>query len=129
MSDFVEYISNAEITQSQINGDTNLKSYENNVYSIKIVTYQELEEFIEKYNINPAKEIPDSTFEHSEIIAIISKYDIESVEKRVGGLTFNFTGTNDASTYNVHIYAISKAINTNCIYRYFLDNTRWRNKC
>lgn len=129
MSDFVEYISNAEITQSQINGDTNLKSYENNVYSIKIVTYQELEKFIEKYNINPAKEIPASTFERSEIISIISKYDIESVEKRVGGLTFNFTEKNDASAYNVHLYAISKAVNTNCIYRYFLSNTRWRNKC
>lgn len=124
MSDYEEYISNAEITQEQIEENNDLKSYENNIYSKKIETHQELDDFIERYSINPAKEIPDTTFEHSEIIAIISKYDIESVEKRIGGLTFYFTGTNTSSTYNVHLYAVSKAINTNCIYREFANRVQ-----
>ena len=96
---------------------SDLKVYENGIYGIKIQNVEKLNEILKRYDIELEDNITSDIFEKADIIIMISQYDIESIETRIGGIDYNFTGKKREDTFVVNIFAASKAINTNCIYR------------
>ena len=122
MGDSKEFKVKNEILNETFEGNNdNFRQYETGVYGIKIQSEEKLNEILKRYNIELEEEIPSDVFDKTDIILIISKYDIEKIETRVGGLTYYFTGIEREDSYLVNIFAASRAINTNCVYRN-LDN-------
>lgn len=101
--------------------NSDFRQYEDGIYGIKIQSEETLNEMLKRYDIKLEEEIPSDIFEKADIIVMISKYDIQNIETRVGGLTYTFTGAPRQKSYLADIFAASKAINTNCVYRN-LDN-------
>lgn len=95
------------------------REYEDGVYGVKINkdNKEKLDAILTMYDIELEEELPDDIFEKADIIVMLSRYDIEKIETRIGGLTYYFTGDKRQDSYVVNIFAASKAINTNCIYR------------
>ena len=124
MGDNKQYIlNNKEIADDVIiKNVSELKLYESGIYGIKIQNKEKLDEILNRYNITLEEQIDDDVFQKVDIIVMISKYDIEKIETRIGGLTYFFTGSKLPNSYIVNVFQASKAINTNCIYRN-LDNT------
>ena len=124
MGDNKQYIlTNKEIADDVIvKNVSELKLYESGIYGIKIQNKEKLDEILNRYNVTLEEQINDDVFEKSDIIVMISKYDIEKIETRIGGLTYFFTGSKLPNSYIVNVFQASNAINTNCIYRN-LDNT------
>ena len=124
MGDNKQYIlNNKEIEDDVIvKNVSGLTLYESGIYGIKIQNKQKLDEILNRYNVTLEEQINDDIFEKSDVIVMISKYDIEKIETRIGGLTYFFTGSKLNNSYIVNVFQASKAINTNCIYRN-LDNT------
>ncbi len=100
-----------------------LKKYEQGIYSVKLTTKQALENFKENNNINMSQDIPEEQFEKTNVIATITKYQIDKIETRIGGVTLYFKGMEKTGEYYVNLFCLSKAININCIYRNFNDVT------
>lgn len=96
-----------------------LKKYEPGIYSVRLGTKQAWEKFQENNKIPISQEIPEEQFQKTNVVAMITKYPIEKVETRIGGITFYFTGEENTDKYYVNVYCFSKAINSNCIYRNF----------
>lgn len=118
MEDSKEYKVTNEIPRELFEtNNSDLRQYEDGVYGIKIQSEEKLDEMIERYNIELEEEIPSDIFEKTDIILMISKYNIENTETRVGGLTYYFTGDKRQDSYIANVFAASKAINTNCVYR------------
>ena len=124
MGDNKQYIlNNKEVADDVIvKNVSELKLYESGIYGIKIQNKEKLDEILNRYNITLEEQINDDVFQKADIIVMISKYDIEKIETRIGGLTYFFTGSKLPNSYIVNVFQASKAINTNCIYRN-LDNT------
>lgn len=124
MGDNKQYIlNNKEIADDVIvKNVSELKLYESGIYGIKIQNKEKLDEILNRYNITLEEQIDNAIFQKADIIVMISKYDIEKIETRIGGLTYFFTGSKLPNSYIVNVFQASKAINTNCIYRN-LDNT------
>ncbi len=101
--------------------NSDFRQYEDGVYGVKIQSEEKLNDILERYNIELEEEIPSDIFDRADIILMISKYNIENIETRVGGLTYTFTGSQREDSYLVNIFAASKAINTNCVYRNMED--------
>lgn len=101
--------------------NSDFRQYEDGVYGVKIQSEEKLNDILERYNIELEEEIPGDIFDRADIILMISKYNIENIETRVGGLTYTFTGSQREDSYLVNIFAASKAINTNCVYRNMED--------
>ena len=118
MEDSKEYKVTNEIPRELFEtNNSDLRQYEDGVYGIKIQSEEKLNEMLEKYNIELEEEIPSDIFDKTDIILMISKYNIENIETRVGGLTYYFTGDKRQDSYIANVFAASKAINTNCVYR------------
>ena len=118
MGDSKEYKVTNEIPRELFEtNNSDLRQYEDGVYGIKIQSEEKLNEMLEKYNIELEEEIPSDIFDKTDIILMISKYNIENIETRVGGLTYYFTGDKRQDSYIANVFAASKAINTNCVYR------------
>ena len=118
MEDSKEYKVTNEIPRELFEtNNSDLRQYEDGVYGIKIQSEEKLDEMIERYNIELEEEIPSDIFEKTDIILMISKYNIGNIETRVGGLTYYFTGDKRQDSYIANVFAASKAINTNCVYR------------
>ena len=123
MEDNEEYALTTEISdETLIKNVSGLKLYESGIYGIKIENKETLNEILQRYNIKLKEDINDEIFERTDIIFMASKYRIEKIETRIGGLTYYFEGEKNNNNYYISIYAASKAINTNCIYRN-LDKT------
>lgn len=117
MSDNKEYKSQQGIIFTNNNTFPEMKRYEDGIYGIKFKNKDDLDKFIDLYNIQINEKIENEVFQKAEVIAMISKYEVESINTRIGGITYNFTGNKNNETYNVDLFVASKAINTNCIYR------------
>lgn len=117
MSDNKEYKTSTLAKKDIVENDAKLKKYEEGIYGIKVQDCETLNEMISKYNIQISEAIPQEKFEVADIIIIFSKWDVGSIDTRVGGLTYNFIGKEKENQYAINIFAASKAINTNCIYR------------
>lgn len=118
MGDSKEYKVTNEIPRELFEtNNSDLRQYEDGVYGIKIQSEEKLNEMLERYNIELEEEIPSDIFDKADIILMISKYNIENIDTRVGGLTYYFTGDKRQDSYIANVYAASKAINTNCVYR------------
>ncbi len=100
-----------------------LKKYEEGIYSIRLGTKQAWENFKENNNIKMAQDIAEEQFEKTNVIATITKYQIDKIETRIGGVTLYFKGSETTGEYYVNLFCLSKAINSNCIYRNFNDVT------
>ena len=64
-----------------------LKKYEQGIYSVKLNNINALNRFLENNNLTYEGNITKETFEKSNVIATITKYDIDKVISRVGGMT------------------------------------------
>ncbi len=118
MGDSKEYEVTNEIPKEVFeSNNSEFRQYEDGVYGIKIQSEEKLNEMLERYNIELGEEIPSDIFDKADIILMISKYNIGNIETRVGGLTYYFTGDKRQDSYIANIFAASKAINTNCVYR------------
>lgn len=96
-----------------------LKKYEPGIYSVRLGTKQAWEKFKENNHIDMEQELPEEQFEKTNVIATITKYQIDKIETRIGGATLYFKGAENKDKYYVNVYCISKAVNINCIYRNF----------
>lgn len=96
-----------------------LKKYELGIYSVRLGTKQAWERFKENNNITISQEILEEQFEKTNVIVTITKYQINKIETRIGGVTLYFNGAELKDKYYVNLYCISKAVNINCIYRNF----------
>lgn len=119
MNDNKEYKINQKIQFSlEEVKNKNKKIYENEIYEIEMQSKEELDEFLTTYNIDMDEKIEGDVFEKAKVIAMISKYEIDEINPRIGGITYKFKGTPERNnTYNVDLFVASKVINTNCIYR------------
>lgn len=120
MGDSKEYKVKNEVSDDIFNtylDRSYFREYEDGIYGGKIENKEKLNSILQTYDIELEEEIPDDIFEKADIIIMLSKYDIEKIETRVGGLTYYFTGEKIQDSYIVNIFAASKAINTNCVYR------------
>ena len=118
MEDSKEYKVTNEIPKEVFeSNNSDFRQYEDGVYGVKIQSEEKLNEMLTRYNIELEEEIPSDIFDKTDIILIISKYNIEKIETRVGGLTYYFTGDKRQDSYLANVFAASKAINTNCVYR------------
>ncbi len=100
-----------------------LRKYEQGIYSVRLGSHDAFEKFKENHNINMSQEIPKEQFEKTNVIATITKYQIDKIETRVGGATLYFKGMDIPNQYYVNIYCLSKAVNVNCIYRNYNATT------
>lgn len=100
-----------------------LKKYEQGIYSVKLGSKQVLQNFKENNNITQMQDIPEEEFKKTNVIATITKFQIDKIETRIGGATLYFKGVENENKYYVNIYCISKAVNINCIYRDFNEVT------
>ncbi len=100
-----------------------LKKYEQGIYSVRLGTKQAWQNFKENNNINMTQDIPEQQFEKTNVIATITKYQIDKIETRIGGATLYFKGMETTGQYYVNLFCLSKAININCIYRNFNNIT------
>lgn len=96
-----------------------LKKYEQGIYSVRLGSKQAWERLKENNDIDMSQEIPEEQFEKTNVIATITKYQIDKIDTRIGGVTLYFKGTENKDKYYVNLYCLSKAININCIYRNF----------
>ena len=118
MEDSKEYKVKNEIPRELFEANnSDLRQYEDGVYGIKIQSEEKLNEILERYNIELEEEIPSDVFDKADVIIMLSRYNIEKIETRIGGLTYYFTGDKRQDSYLPNIFVASKAINTNCVYR------------
>lgn len=96
-----------------------LKKYEQGIYSVRLGTKDAWEKFKENNYIVMSQDIPEEQFEKTNVMATITKYQIDKIETRIGGATLYFKGAEQKDKYYVNLYCISKAVNINCIYRNF----------
>ncbi len=96
-----------------------LKKYEQGIYSVRLGSKDAWEKFVKNNDLTVPQEIPEQQFEKTNVIATITKYQIEKIETRIGGATLYFTGREEPNQYYINVYCFSKAMNINCIYRDF----------
>lgn len=96
-----------------------LKKYEQGIYSVRLGSKQAWQRFKENNNIDMSQDIPEEQFEKTNVIATITKYQIDKIDTRIGGMTLYFKGIENRDIYYVNLYCISKAVNINCVYRNF----------
>ena len=101
-----------------------LKKYEQGIYSVRLGTKDAWEKFKENNHIVMSQDIPEQQFEKTNVMATITKYQIDKMETRIGGATLYFKGAEQKDKYYVNLYCISKAVNINCIYRNFNEITQ-----
>ena len=87
------------------------------IYGGKIESKETLDYLLNCYNIKLEENIKTSDFEKTDIILIISRYNIGKIETRIGGITYYFEGDKRQDSFTVNVFRASKAVNTNCIYR------------
>ena len=117
MSDNKEYKIEEPIIYQVPSWSNELKKYEQGVYSVRLGTKEAYRKFLENNQLTMAQDIPVEQFEKTNVIATITKYSIEKIETRIGGVTLYFTGVENTEKYYINFYCLSKAINSNCIYR------------
>ena len=123
MSDNKEYRITEPIYYQVPSWSNELKKYEQGIYSVRLGTKQAWQNFKENNNINMTQDIPEEQFEKTNVIATITKYQVDKIETRIGGATLYFKGIETPNQYYVNIFCLSKAININCIYRNFYNVT------
>lgn len=119
MTDNKEYKVLEPISYEVPSWSNELKKYETGIYSVRLGNKQAWEKFKENNQITISQEITEEQFQKTNVIVTITKYQIERIETRIGGITLYFTGVEDLSKYYINVYCMSKAININCIYRNF----------
>ncbi|MCI8617160.1 MAG: M56 family metallopeptidase [Clostridia bacterium] len=119
MADNKEYKVPEPISYEVPTWSNELKKYEPGTYSVRLGNKQAWERFKENNQIAMSQEITEEQFEKTNVIATITKYQIEKIETRIGGATLYFAGEEEPNQYYINIYCMSKAVNSNCIYRNF----------
>ena len=116
--DNIEYALTSEISdETFVKNVSGLRLYESGIYGMKIENKETLDEILQRNNIKLKEEINEEMFKKVDIIFMASKYKIGKIETRIGGLTYYFEGEKTNNKYNISVFAASKAINTNCVYR------------
>lgn len=119
MTDNKEYKVLDPISYEVPSWSNELKKYEPGIYSVRLGNKQAWEKFKDNNQITISEEITEEQFQKTNVIATITKYQIERLETRIGGATLYFTGAEHPNKYYINVYCMSKAININCIYRNF----------
>lgn len=124
MSDTKEYKIPEAVPYQVPSWSNELKKYEQGIYSVRLGTKDAYEKFVANNKLAMTENILEEQFEKTNVIATITKYSIEKIETRVGGVTLHFTGMENTEKYYINFYCLSKAININCIYREYGQVTR-----
>ncbi len=119
MTDSKEYKVLEPISYEVPSWSNELKKYETGIYSVRLGNKQAWEKFRENNQITIPEEITEEQFQKTNVMVAITKYQIERMETRIGGATLYFTGAEETNKYYINVYCMSKAINSNCIYRNF----------
>ena len=93
-----------------------LKKYEQGIYSVRLGNENAVKNFLERNQLT-YPEIPQETFEKVNLVAMITKFQMDHIDTRVGGVTCYFTGMENTNAYYITFLYLSKAVNVNCIYR------------
>ncbi len=85
------------------------------IYQRVIDNKEELEEIYEKFDFYSEDiKISDINFDEKNLVVIVSYFNINKVEEKIGNLRFYFKDM--VGIYNVNLYVTSKIPNINCIY-------------
>lgn len=85
------------------------------IYQRVVNSNGELEEICKKYDFSSNDiEIPNINFDEKNVVIIVSYFNVDKVEEKIGSLNFYFKDI--VGTYNVSLYVTSKIPNINCIY-------------
>ena len=106
--------------EKEIKDADEMKKIDDNLYELKIESYDQYKEFVKKHNVkfNENLKIEETTFKQGSVIAVISKYTIDDVTSDVGSIHYTYTGKVDKDTeYTVSLTFVSEVTNSNCIYR------------
>ena len=80
MEDSKEYKVTNEIPKEVFeSNNSDFRQYEDGVYGVKIQSEEKLNEMLTRYNIELEEEIPSDIFDKTDIILMISKYNIDKM--------------------------------------------------
>lgn len=85
------------------------------IYQRVIDNQEELEQICEKFDFYSEDiKITDINFNEKNIVVIVSYFNINNIEEKIGSLRFYFKDM--VGIYNISLYVTSKIPNINCIY-------------
>ena len=117
-----DYLSKNQVENIIGNYSSGLTYKADNVHTKILQTKEEIDEFISIFNVEIDKQINDELLEKNNVIALITPYEIENINCKIGSITYILTGERDISInqeeikYNVDILIVSKIVNEKCIY-------------
>lgn len=117
-----DYLSKNQVENVVENYSSELTYKTDNVYTKILQTKEEIDEFIRTFNVEIDKQINDELLEKNSVVALITPYEIENINCKIGSITYVLTGERDISIsqeemkYNVNILIVSKIVNEKCIY-------------
>mgnify|MGYP006864515345 FL=1 len=76
-----------------------------------------MQNFLERNQLTYNEELTEEILNKQNVVAMITKFKIDRIEPRVGGITCYFTGMENTNQYYITFLYLSKAVNVNCIYR------------
>lgn len=94
-----------------------LRKYEKGIYSVRLGSKGAMQNFLERNQLTYNEELTDEILNKQNVVAMITKFKIDRIEPRVGGVTCYFTGMENTNQYYITFLYLSKAVNVNCIYR------------
>lgn len=94
-----------------------LRKYEKGIYSVRLGTKGAMQNFLERNQLTYNEELTEEILNKQNVVAMITKFKIDRIEPRVGGVTCYFTGMENTNQYYITFLYLSKAVNVNCIYR------------
>lgn len=115
-----EYNYTSENKLTSIPENLNFNEASQEVYQKIITSEQEnYKDILEKLNFKNTNELPNIDFNKYKVILTIAKYEIKDIMQNIGNIKYEFGEFLD--TYTVNFLAVSKIVNSNCIY-YNLTN-------
>lgn len=115
-----EYNYTSENKLTSIPENLNFNEASQEVYQKIITSEQEnYKDILEKLNFKNTNELPNIDFNKYKVILTIAKYEIKNIMQNIGNIKYEFGEFLD--TYTVNFLAVSKIVNSNCIY-YNLTN-------
>lgn len=94
-----------------------LRKYEQGIYSVRLGSKGAMQNFLERNQLTYSEELTEEILNKQNVVAMITKFKIDRIEPRIGGVTCYFTGMENTSQYYITFLYLSKAVNVNCIYR------------
>lgn len=120
-----QYISKNTIEKIPDEYKDKLRLYDYSTYQMRLNNKKELEDFMEKFNVELTEKLPETLFEDCTLIAVVAKPLVDSVDYDIGSVTFNFSKTTK-KYYTVNLFVVSKVVNSNCIYIKSENTKGWK---